>query len=738
MMRSTLLATKVHKKFMSGVPIALDESLLCRMNPSRFPTTDIRSLSKALGALMRTAVVSAAICLTVVSLTSAAEVVAAMRKPIEIPAQDLGPALKAFAAVREMRMVYLSDDVRNVHTRGISGDMTSHEALQALLAGTGLTYRFLDDKTVSVFPADFSRAATNLSWSEKGASGEDSRQARDPGVRQDSLWSRFRVAQIDQRASLASDATPGSPSSSAAQPAKLEEIVVTAQKKTERLQDVPVPVSVVNADTLASNGQALIRDYYTTVPGLNVTPGGSDRQPLSIRGITTGGYTTPTVGVMIDDVPFGGSTTSGGIQIPDIDPGDLARVEVLRGPQGTLYGSNSMGGLVKFVTKDPTTDSFSGRVEVGTSDVYNGAEPGFNFRASANVPISETLAVRMSGFRRQDPGYIDNPVTGENGVNEAEAAGVRLAALWRPTGKFSAKLAALYQNTKTNGSSEVDVAPNLPGLSQNYVRGAANGGNARTQLYSLTLSYRSGSVDLTSITGYNEDRFSYSVDFSCCDGSTVSQVYNDPAITGAPLTGYYDVKKFTQEFRLSGRATSRLDWLLGAFYTHESVPNVVNELAENPATGQIVGPFFANSDPVKFEEYAVFADLTFHFTDRFDLQIGGRESHTRNIFEETIQTGPAIEPFYGHSSPYVTPAAEATANTFTYLLTPSFKVAPDFLLYARVASGYRPGIANTGLQMTASVPRESNPDMTRNYEVGAKVDFLQHRLSLDTSVYYID
>src|SRR5262249_61945205 len=136
-----------------------------------------------------------------------------------------------------------------------------------------------------------------------------------------------------------------------------------------------VRLSVLDADNLASNDQVLLRDYSSSVPALTVSPNITGHQIVTIRGITTGDFTGPTVGILVDDVPLDGSTAyAGGDLVPDIDPGDLARIEVLRGPQGTLYGAGSMGGLVKFVTKDPTFDRYSGRVEVGTTSVYNRSE----------------------------------------------------------------------------------------------------------------------------------------------------------------------------------------------------------------------------------------------------------------------------------------------------------------------------------------------------------------------------
>src|SRR5262249_48926184 len=154
--------------------------------------------------------------------------------------------------------------------------------------------------------------------------------------------------------------------------------------------------------------QLRLRDYYSRVPGLNLTPGTQSGQVLSIRGISTGSG-NPTVGVTVDDVPLGSSTfLGGGAVVPDFDPADLARIEVLRGPQGTLYGASSISGLIKFVTADPSTAGFTGWLQGGVSSVSHGHGAGYNARGSVNVPLSDTFAVRASGFTRKDPGFIDN------------------------------------------------------------------------------------------------------------------------------------------------------------------------------------------------------------------------------------------------------------------------------------------------------------------------------------------
>lgn len=607
----------------------------------------------------------------------------------DIPAESLAEALTDYSRILSRQIIFSEEVVKGITVKGLHGSFTATQALAALLSDT--------DLVVSTDPAGVLMV--------RPKSHMPATAAQEPSP-----------TQTDDKA------------------ARLEEVLVTAQKKgVERLQDVPVPVAVINADALAATGHVLLRDYYTMVPGLNVSPGIVGRQPLSVRGVTTGGFTTPTVGITIDDVPYGGSTTSGGIQVPDIDPGDLENIEVLRGPQGTLYGSDSMGGLIKYVTKDPSTEGYSGHVEGGTSYVHNGAEPGFDLRASANIPLSDSLAARWSGFTRQDPGYIDNVTTGEKGVNRTEADGSRLTALWQPGESFSLKLSALYERNKSDGLSDVNILPGLGDLQQSYVRGLG-GSDTTIQAYSATLRYKVGGVSLTSITGYNSNRFNVALDASSNYPQYLPLAFG---VSGGSQHSLYDVKKLSEELRAVVPIGNSFEWLVGGFYTHESVPQDVYIFAEDTSTGAIVGTFFHNNDPIDFIEYAAFTDLTWHITDRFDIQMGGRESRSEYTIEQAVETGPFDQYINHQPSPYIVGPSAARSNSFTYLFTPRLVLSPDVMVYARFASGYRPGIPNTGI-LVLTVPRQSDPDKTYNYEIGSKADFLDHRLAVDASLYYID
>jgi len=632
-----------------------------------------------------------------------------------LPAQSLAESLKAVAAATDVNVLFDTSEITTKRAPELKGNVTVDEALARLLAGSGLQPRHLDDKTIVL---ERSRVPSS-SLSQSSSDG-------------------FRVAEAAQEGLANSDELETTREPVPADRSEpLQEIVVTAQKRVERLQDVPMPVTAISASSLVSNNQLQLQDYYSQVPGLTLVPGLQSAQNLTLRGVSAG-VGNPTVGVLIDGIPYGSSTGLGAASaVPDIDPGDLERVEVLRGPQGTLYGASSMGGLLNFVTVDPSTAGASGRLQVGSSYIYNGAHPGYDARGSVNVPLNEELAFRASAFTREVPGYIDDPVQHIDGINEQRARGGRLAALWRPSASLSLKLSALYQEIKSDGSNDVDVLAGLGDLQQNILRGVG-GYDRKAQAYSAQVAARVGSVDIASVTGYNVNSFADSFDYTSALGfytaNGVPGLVNGFGVSGTPAFERTRTGKFSQELRLATTLWDKTDWLLGAYYTHENSPFHQSVLAEDPASGAIVGSLITFDQPTTLAEYAAFTDFTFHFTDQFDLQIGGRGSRIEQTFVET-DTGSFVPFFDGSSSPRFFPKEEANTNAFTYLLTPRWKPSPNLMVYVRLASGYRAGGPN---QLAAGGPSKYDPDKTQDYELGLKADFFDHVLSVDSSLYYID
>jgi outer membrane receptor protein involved in Fe transport len=497
------------------------------------------------------------------------------------------------------------------------------------------------------------------------------------------------------------------------------DIIITAQKRgEERLRDVPIPITALKSQDLLDRNLVKIRDFYTDVPGLTMVPNRSS-PILAIRGIITGGQGTgglgnPTVGVVVDDVPYGASTgIGGGTYVPDLDPGDLARIEVLRGPQGTLYGASTIGGLLRYVTVDPSTDRLTGRLQAGLSGVDNGGSVGYNVRGSINVPLSDNFAVRASGFRRFDPGYIDNVRNGSKDINSLGVYGGRLVALWRPSELTSLKISAQLQNDTLHGGSYSDLLPGLGKLEEDSLPNTG-GYRRRSQVYAAILNTQLSGVHITSISSYSTSRFHARDD---ADGLLYLQTYS--------------TNKFTQEVRASSTAFGIVDWQLGGFYTTEHSPSPSALLNADPTTGQAGETFIAFDQSSKFRELAGFGNLTVHFTDRFDVQLGARESHIRVSYD--LLPVPFPNPF-GIGS---VPNKSSNANAFTYLFTPRFKLTPNAMLYARLASGYRAGGINTNYT-SAGVPPAYGPDKTYSYDLGFKGTFFDNALSIDGSLYHID
>lgn len=518
----------------------------------------------------------------------------------------------------------------------------------------------------------------------------------------------------------------------------LEEVIVTAQKREERLRDVPVPLSVMGGDALLALGQTKMQDFFSSAPNLNLQFI-NNRSQLAIRGITTGPVTgNPVVGYTIDDVPYGSSTGQGGLfgSAPDLDPSELAQIEVLRGPQGTLYGASSMGGLIKYVTIDPDLEAFSALVGGGLQGVDDG-ELGYNVRGMVNIPLSETLAARISVYRRKDPGYIDNVRTGEDDVNSSYVTGGRLAALWEPTDSFSLKLSALHQDREIDGSSFIDST--LGSYEQSDMFGAGRG-KAENQIYSAHATVDLGAVELTSITGFSRSVNYDNVDFTNTFPTFVifPAVFPDVAEFGQVLRQSYDVDKFSQELRVAGTAGDMVDWIAGGFYTEERGKYTIDTHAINPANGDLYGTPITWRDSVSYDEWAFFGNATVRLSDSFDIQFGGRYSENDQSMkhrEFNLEVPGSTE-----RVPYATDPT-ASGDAFTYQVSPRYKPSPDHMIYGRLATGYRPGGPNANCNMsldpTEAVPCEFKPDETVNYEVGAKGVLLDQRLTYDVSIFHI-
>lgn len=533
-------------------------------------------------------------------------------------------------------------------------------------------------------------------------------------------------------------------SSSSGSTAMLQEVVVTAQKIKQRDVDVPVALTEVQGSALINQGSVQITDYYSQIPGLQVGAQPTESNglaALSLRGITSGAGGSPTIAVMIDGIPFGSTTAYGQPPFPDVDPSIIERVEVLRGPQGTLYGASSLGGLIDLITKAPSLTATSGHLELGPSTV-SGGNTGYSGRGSLNIPlISDHVALMVSGVYRTDPEWIENAFNGARDSNQVITRGGSSTLLIQPVHKLSISLSALAQHQTNQNSTGITVCPAcandptapmnfIPQYGKNTIDLSPSNGFNTFEVYSGKLAYDFGWATLTSLSAWNHTQWLNNNDVTYVFGF-LPPLYG--LNNGRVLIADEDQSsRFTQEVRL-GSSGKHIDWLVGAYFNHET-ENVIQALNLFSSTGTSSGQPYDGTGPFYYFERALFADLTYHVTPAFSVQVGGRYSSIQESYYSVIAiTGNAVQVF---GPTEVIPQTTSSAHPVTWLVTPTYHINPNLMAYFRAASGYRPGGPNTGVP---GVPLTYAPDTVRSYELGLKgYTLTRQSLKFDADIFEID
>jgi len=645
-------------------------------------------------------------CALAVNLDASAE--------FTISPQPLATALIAFAKQAQVQILSPGIDLAKLKAPAVRGRYSISQVLQMLLAGTGLTYASTGENTIVV-------------------------SMRSGDERSRTSSSELRVAEANQTNGTQSVSVDSShPSETTATPFQLEEVVVTAQKRVERLIDTPQSVSVVSADELAKLGAVQFRDFANTVPGLNYTTSGPGFTQISLRGVTAGFDVNSTVGIYVDEVPYGtsGAFAQGAQSALDVGLFDLQRVEVLRGPQGTLYGASTMGGLIKYVTKTADLTAFSADVQAGTSGTERGSV-NYNGSLAVNLPIiSDRAAVRASIFGTRDGGYIDDVALDRKNINRSSTYGGRLDLLFTPMDTLSVRLSGFLQNISSVGDGTVDYSfssssPAYRSLDQ--YRQLLAPFEQRFRLVSGTVNYNLGPATLTSVSSYQTVHSEYFIDESQTALPGLFQSFFNPGFTEVADPFEATTDKFTQEVRLGSTGTPVLEWLVGGFYTRENSNRNLALVPVDPA-GPPVSPttYFYESTPSRFEEYAGFGDLTWHLTGQFDVTGGMRYAENRQRFEE-FGSG------YLSSS---SPLSRSNESVTTYLANARYRFDEHLTTYFRYATGYRPGgpnyIANDPLTGRPIGAPTFKSDRLKSYELGLKAETEDRRFAIDVDGYHID
>jgi|SRR5580704_563245 iron complex outermembrane recepter protein len=557
---------------------------------------------------------------------------------------------------------------------------------------------------------------------------------------------------------------------------QLEEIVVTAEKRSSTVQDTAISMTALSGDLMQQQGITDISGIIQAVPGISQRTAGSGQTELEMRGLSSSGGAAPTVGFYLDDYPLTPPAAAlNGKVVIDPDLFDVNRVEVLRGPQGTLYGSGSMGGTVKVVTNEPKLNVFEGSVEgIGSGTTGGGFNRGGNLML--NLPlIDDVAAMRVVLTDKYTDGWIKRIVLGQNfpvptnpgpcgpawpagctrgnvtavtpeavvpRINWERLQGGRVEFLAKPADGLKIDATAMYQKISMGGYDEYDLPPGIPNEHfqpfNNY-----EPFYDEFRLYGLTVTYDLSFAQLTSASAYYSREENQTSDVSEALYSVVGEFgVSIPQFYQIPFNETDSTRQFSEEVRLASTGTGRFQWIGGVFFSKfESIFTEYN--ASVPLAFMSVGGAAANPDgiiyqahnPYHMKQYAVFGEGTYAFTDNLKLTTGVRYYKFDSRADE-------------ETSGFATDSgnAAATYNSFTQdnsganpKVTLSYEQNHDLTVYGTVARGFRPGGINQ--QIPSSIctisPETYGPDTTWNYEVGEKARMLDSRLVLNADVYYI-
>lgn len=526
----------------------------------------------------------------------------------------------------------------------------------------------------------------------------------------------------------------------AAQEQELETIVVTASRRIEPLQTAASSVSVVSGKFIDDLGARDIREVMATVPGLALVSGSDTKYIL--RGVSTDVWEElrPATAEYLDETPITnpGATLSALDTLPYLI--DMERVEVLRGPQGTLFGSSSMGGTVRYMTRRPSLDHAESWVELGTSATTHGS-PGWSGKGMFNAPLQEgVLALRGVGFYELQGGYIDNLSTGVDDINDQVLQGGRLALEWRPNDQLTAITRLNYQSQTNDGYGMHDLDD--PSNSQTHTTDETT--TAERTLASLDVDYVMPAVALHSTTSWTT--YDATNRYDLTDYMLLTEGLDNPltAVNGQ------DTEEFTQEFRLESRDTKHVDWLAGLYFQHRD--NTYTQSFPAPGfdaqTGGAAAAFgypdnlyvLDLAQPV--EELAGYGEVGWRPNEKWRVAAGAR--WFRYDREEHEQADG-----YWNGGP-TDRRGEATESDVSPRLSASYTPSDDSTYYAVISNGYRPGGPNLA-QWSAgncaadlaelgydSAPMDFKSDELWNYEIGARRMYQDGRLSVAGAVYRID
>ncbi|MCP3732532.1 TonB-dependent receptor [Sphingomonas sp. MG17] len=508
-----------------------------------------------------------------------------------------------------------------------------------------------------------------------------------------------------------------------------DEIVVTAQKRTERLQDVPLAISAFTEATIEQQGIKSIEDYASRAAGVSLSRD-STQASFSVRGIrsTTGADTTSaTAGIYVDDYPI--YDTWFRFTSPDLRIFDVGRIEILRGPQGTLYGATSLSGSIRIITNKPDLGAVSGKFE-GTLSTTDGAgQPNYAANAMVNVPlIADKIGMRAVGYYRSDSGYIDNPVRGETDVDDRRSYGGRFYLSAQPTETLSLLASVTYQHDAQDDQTATYYFPTATRTIDQW--NARSATRTRSDLFIASLAadqeLGGGNLNFTATYGSNKSKNRF-------DASPYSAALGFPLAT--PLIQPSDSNTKILEARYTSASGGAFRYIIGLYYNSRF--RDFRQEANQPAIAPVYGTdriykVYANQ---RATELAAYGEGTLSFAERWEATLGLRVF--RNDYHFTSSVSGLLNSFATPLRDFTTDVTNGQTD-YTPRASLSYRPVPNVNIYATASKGYRFGLTNYNSGANGGTPLTYKSDTLWNYEFGVKATMWDNRVTLNTAAYYVD
>lgn len=558
----------------------------------------------------------------------------------------------------------------------------------------------------------------------------------------------------------------------AADNTSLEAIVVTAERHNSTVLNTPISITAISGAQLVAQGLSSLEDVAAQTPGISMKQFSPGQTEYEMRGLPSSGGSSATVGLYVNDVPMAASAGSfNGKAMIDPDLFDLARVEVLRGPQGTLYGAGSMGGTIRLITAPPEFN----KVQVASQSIVSEtAHGGLNWGQSGmvNLPlIDDKLALRLVGTDKYNDGWINdivvNPfpigptgacgwptctrgdvqaapvVSNTRNSNWERLAGGRAALRYQPTDDLRIDLLGMYQGLSLGGFPQADASVGIDALSHYQPVDVPTRFKDTFKVFSLSINYDLGFAKLTSDSANWVHESAWTADATESTQYLFNYFYGFSTFVPIPYYNSDHTQQLSEELRLTSEGDGKAQWTVGAFYS--DFKSVLRQFNGNAAfaslsTGGVAanptGIIYIDNSPYHIKQYALFAEGSYRITDTVKATIGVRGFKYRSLlnYDES-----GIYSSSGNATA-VTGIVEGTASGVSPKVNISYKPTQDVTLYAQIAKGFRPGGVNLPDAVppcATPVPTSYGPDSIWDYEMGEKAQFANRRIFVNADVFYI-